>query len=157
LRTKALTEEKLDFTRRLLIWGNLALLGWIFLAFLSVLLYNFLYGWLYLVFLAFIVYAVLRRLGCSSCYRCKACTSGFGRLAGAFFGRGFVKKESVGNRLGLVVFVYFLLLLLPTVLISISLLGIFSYVKVLVLACLLSLAAYSLTTWYNRSTANQNS
>ncbi len=46
------------------------------------------------------VYAVLRRIGCSSCYKCKACTSGFGRLAGAFFGKGFVKKESVGNRLG---------------------------------------------------------
>ena len=152
-----MTEEKLDFTRRLLVWGNLGLLAWVFLAFFSVLFYNFLYGWLYLVLLAFMIYAVLRRLGCSSCYKCKACTSGFGRLAGVFFGRGFVKKESVGNRLGLVAFVYLLLFPLPTVLLSVSLLGSFSFIKVLVLACLLALAAYSLTTWFNSSTTTKKS
>ena len=148
-----MTEEKLDFTRRLLVLGNLGLLAWIFLAAFSVLFYNFIYGWLYLVFLAFMVYAVLRRLGCSSCYKCKACTSGFGRLSGAFFGRGFVKKESVGNRIGLVAFVYLLLLPIPAVLLSVSLFGSFSYLKVLVMACLLAVAVYSLTTWYKRSTA----
>jgi len=149
-----LTEEKLDFTRRLLILGNLALLAWVFLAFFSVLFYNFIYGWLYLIVMAVIVYMVLRRLGCSSCYQCKACTSGFGRLAGVFFGKGFVKKESVGNRLGTVMFVYVLLLPLPTVLLSISLLDSFSFVKVLVLVCLLAVAVYSLTTWSKRSTVH---
>jgi hypothetical protein len=152
-----LAEEKLDFKRRLLVLGNLGLLAWIFLAFLGVLLYNFLYGWLYLFFSAFIVYLILRRLGCSSCYRCKTCTSGFGRLAGVFFGRGFVKKESAGNMLGFVVFIYFLLLLLPTVMLSISLLDAFSYVKVLTLACLLALAVYSLSTWFHCSTAKKKS
>jgi hypothetical protein len=152
-----LTEEKLDFTRKLLVLGNLSLLTWVFLSFFSVLLYNWLYGWLYLLLLAFIVYAVLRRIGCSNCYKCKTCTSGFGRLAGAFFGRGFVKKESVGNRLGVVAFVYVLLLPLPTVLLSLSLLGSFSYVKVLVLVCLLSLAVYSLTTWSKCSTTTNKS
>ena len=152
-----MTEEKLDFTRRLLVWGNLGLLAWVLLAFFSLLFYNQLYGWLYLLAVAFIVYAVLRRLGCSSCYKCKACTSGFGRLAGVFFGKGYVKKESVGNRLGVVALVYFLLLPLPTVLLSFSLLGSFSYVKVLVLACLLAVAAYSLTTWSNSSTTTKKS
>jgi hypothetical protein len=152
-----LTEEKLDFTRMLLVLGNLSLLTWVFLSFFSVLLYNWLYGWLYLLLLAFIVYAVLRRMGCSSCYKCKTCTSGFGRLAGAFFGRGFVKKESVGNRLGVVAFVYVLLLPLPIILLSVSLLGSFSYVKVLVLVCLLSLAVYSLTTWSKCSTTTSKS
>jgi hypothetical protein len=88
-----LTEEKLDFTRRLLIWGNLALPTWIFLAFLNVFFYNWLYGYLYLLLLAFMVYIILRRLGCSSCYKCKACTSGFGRLSGVFFGKGFIKRK----------------------------------------------------------------
>jgi hypothetical protein len=150
-----LTEEKLDFTRKLLVLGNLGLLAWIFLAFLSVLFYNFIYGWLYLVLLAFVVYAVLRRLGCSSCYKCKVCTSGFGRLAGVFFGRGFVKKESVGNRLVLAAAVYFLLLPIPAGLLAVSLFDAFSIVKVLVLIFLLALAAYSLTTWSNRSTVTK--
>lgn len=113
-----MTEEKLVFTRVLLVGGNILLLTWFFLAFFSVLFYNFLYGWLYLVFLAFIVYAVLRRIGCSTCYKCTTCTSGFGRLEGAFFGRNFVKKESVGNRFVVVAFVYVLLLPLPVVLLS---------------------------------------
>ena len=148
-----MTEEKLDFTRRLLVLGNLGLLAWIFLAALSVLFYSFLYGWLYLVPLAFMVYAVLRRLGCSSCYKCEACTSGFGRLSGAFFGRGFVKKESVGNRVGLVAFIYLLLLPIPAALLSVSLFGSFFIIKVLVLVCLLAVAVYSLSTWFKRSTA----
>jgi hypothetical protein len=153
-----LTEEKFDFTRRLLVLGNLGLLAWIFLATFSVLFYNFLYGWIYLVLLAFMVYAVLRRLGCSSCYKCKACTSGFGRLSGAFFGRGFVKKESVGNRIVLIAIIYFLLLPLPAALFSVSLFDSFSYLKVLVLACLLAVAVYSLTTWlFNSSTTTKKS
>lgn len=150
-----MTEEKLDLTRRLIVWGNLSLLAWVFLAFFSVLLYNWLYGWLYLIALAVIVYAVLRRIGCSSCYKCKVCTSGFGRLAGAFFGRGFVKKESVGNNRGVVAFVYVLLLPLPAVLLSGSLLGSFSYVKVLVMVCLLALGVYSLTSWSKCSTTTK--
>jgi hypothetical protein len=143
-------EEKLEFSRSFLVLGNLGLLAWIFLASISVLLYNQLYGWLYLVFLALMVYAVLRRLGCSSCYLCKACTSGFGRLAGDFFGRGFVKKESMGNRLSLVVFTYALLVLVPVTLLSLSPHG-FSYVGVFVLICLLVISVYSLATWFNRA------
>lgn len=99
-----------------MISANLALLAWILLAALSVGFYNQLYGWLYLAFLAFMVYVILRRLGCSSCYNCKSCTSGFGRLAGIFFGRAAIKKGSVGNRIGLVVFLYAVLLPVPAVL-----------------------------------------
>ena len=95
-----MTEEKLEFTRPLLVLGNLGLLAWVFLAFFGILFYNQIYGWVYLLLEAVVIYLILRRLGCSSCYKCKTCTSGFGRLAGAFFGKGYVKKESVGNRLG---------------------------------------------------------
>jgi hypothetical protein len=51
--------------------------------------------------------------------------------------------------------VYFLLLPLPVGLLAVSLFSMFSTVKVLVLVCLLALAAYSLTTWFNRSTATK--
>ena len=152
-----MAEEKLEFTRKLLVLGNLALLAWVFLVFISVLLYTWLYSWLYLILSAFMVYAVLRRIGCGSCYQCKTCTSGFGRLAGVFFGRGFVKKASVGNRIGVIAFIYFLLLPLPATLLSISLVNAFSFVKVLVLVCLLAVSVYSLTTWYNSSTVAKKS
>jgi hypothetical protein len=150
-----LTEEKVEFTRPLLILGNLAILAWIFLAFFSVLFYNPLYGWLYLLALAFIIYGILRRLGCRNCYMCKSCTSGFGRLAGAFFGKEFVKKQSIGNRIGVIAFVYFLLLPLPAAFLILAFWAAFSYVEVFVLVCLLAVAAYSFTTWLHRSAARQ--
>ena len=154
---KNLTEEKSEFTRPLLVLGNLGLLAWVFLAFFGILFYNQIYGWLYLLLEAIVIYLILRRLGCSSCYKCKTCTSGFGRLAGAFFGKGYVKKESVGNRLGLIVFIYFLLFPLPATILFFSLSETFSFLKLLVIVCLLSIVTYSLTTWYNRSTVNKKS
>ena len=150
-----MTEEKLEFTRPLLILGNLGLLAWVFLAFFGILFYNQIYGWAYLLLEAIAIYLILRRLGCSSCYKCKTCTSGFGRLAGAFFGKGYVKKESVGNMVGLIAFIYFLLLPLPAALLIGSLFQGFVFLKVFVLICLLAIAAYSLTTWYTRSTDHQ--
>lgn len=130
-----------------MISANLGLVAWILLAALTVGFYNQLYGWLYLGFLAFMVYVILRRLGCSSCYNCKSCTSGFGRLAGVFFGRGNLKKGSVGNRRRLVVFLYAVLLPVPAVLGVFSVLAAFSYVEVAVLACLLAVSCVSLATW----------
>ena len=150
-----MSEERLEFTRQLNILGNLALLVWVFLAFFAVLIYAPLYSLLYLIVVVIVIYVILRRLGCSSCYRCKACTSGFGRLAGAFFGRGSVKKESVGNSVGLVGFIYFLLLPLPATALVFSMLQALTGLKVLVLFCLFAIAAYSFTTWYTRSTVRR--
>jgi len=142
-----LTEEKLEFTRKFLVTGNLGLLTWVFLAFFSIFFYNQIAGWLYLLLLAFLIYAILRRIGCSSCYKCKTCTSGFGRLSGAFFGRGFIKKESVGNRLGFIIFIYALLFPLPLATLALSLSNTFSYEKITVLICLLIVALYSFSSW----------
>jgi hypothetical protein len=140
-------EEKLVFTKCIMTLGNLGLLLWVFLASASVFFYNQVYGWLYLFFLFVTVYAILRKLGCSSCYLCKDCTSGFGRLAGVFFGSGFVKKQSVGNRLGWVVLVYVLLLPVPVVFLVV---GGLSVASLFVLGCLIALSAISLSTWCNR-------
>ena len=142
-----MTEEKLQFSRRLLILGNLGLLAWVFLAFFGVFFYSQLYGWVFLAASAFIIWGIMRRLGCSSCYMCKSCTSGFGRLAGAFFGRGFVKKESVGNRLGLVAFIYVLLFPVPVAFLGLSFSEPFLFAKVFVLVCLLAISIYSFLSW----------
>jgi hypothetical protein len=139
-----LAEEKLAFSRQLLVFGNLALLAWVLLGFYGVFKINQLYGYVYVIFTAAVVYLILRRLGCSSCYLCKSCTSGFGRLTGSFFGRGFVRKASIGNRRGLVGFTYFLLVAVPVLALSFSLWHVFSIVDLLVLTCLLILAVYSL-------------
>jgi hypothetical protein len=145
-----LSEEKLEFTKPFLIGGNLALLGWIFLAFFATWLYNQIYGWLILVFTAALIYMILRRLGCSSCYYCKSCTSGFGRLAGVYFGTGYIKKGSAGNRMGLITFIYFLLAPLPTAFLLLSILQTLTLFKAIVLICLIAVTIYSLTTWFKK-------
>jgi hypothetical protein len=143
-----LTEEKLQFSRNLLVLGNLGLLAWVFLAFFGVFFYSQLWSWVYLAAVAFLIWGILRRLGCSSCYMCKTCTSGFGRLAGAFFGRGLVKKASVGNRLGLVAFIYALLLPVPIAFLALSLSDpSLLFFKVFVVVCLLAVSIYSFLSW----------
>jgi small-conductance mechanosensitive channel len=149
---KVLTEEKLGFNRKFLIGGNLGLLAWVFLAFLSVLFYNQIAGWIYLLLIVFLIYVVLRRIGCNNCYKCKTCTSGFGRLAGVFFGKGLMKKESVGNMLVFIVFIYALLFPLPLVTLVLSLSNSFSFPGILVLICLLLVSAYSFLSSSNSST-----
>ena len=147
-----MTEEKLVFTRKLLILGNLALLGWLLLAFFGVFSYTLLYSFPFLIIEFALVYGVLRKIGCGNCYQCQTCTSGFGRLAGAFFGTGLAKKASVGNRKGVIGFTYFLLFPLPGALVILSMLRSFSVLKVLDLALLLAVSIYSLNSWYTRST-----
>ena len=141
------SEEKLDFAKSFLIAGNLGLLGWILLAFLGVWIYNQIYGWLLLIFSAGATYLILRRLGCSSCYYCKSCTSGFGRLAGAFFGKGQIKKGSVGNRIGLIAFIYILITVVPTATLVLAFLQAGAVIDILLIACILTITGYSITTW----------
>ena len=147
-----MSEERIDFSRRLLVLGNLALLAWVFLAFAAAWFFNQVYGWLLLIFTAAAVYLILRRLGCSSCYYCKSCTSGFGRLAGAFFGTGYLKKGRVGNRHGIVAFVYVLLVPVPVLLATLSMVQAFDVFKVVVFAWLIAISGFSVSTWLQKKT-----
>ena len=144
-------DEKLRFSRNLLVFGNLALLGWTLLAFFAMWTYNQVYGYVLLLFTAGSIYLILRRLGCSSCYYCVSCTSGFGRLAGAFFGRGYIKKGSVGNRKGFIGFIYLLLTPIPVAVLVLSLLEAFSVVNVLALVGILAVSVYSFATWTGKT------
>ncbi len=140
-------ERKFDFNRSLLVLGNLALLAWVLAAALSIIIANQLYGVLFLVFSAAVVWLILRRAGCSSCYYCKSCTSGFGRLAGYFFGNRAMKDMGNKTALGFVGVVYFLLVPLPLAYLVSSLVRGFQPISASLLVCLLLLTCYSIFTW----------
>ncbi len=146
-----MSEEKLGFTRRFLVLGNLALLAWIFLAFLAVWLYNELCGWLLLLLVAALVYLILRRLGCSSCYYCKSLHKRVWQTSWFLFGTGFTKKGSVGNRIGFIALIFFLLGPLPAVTLVFSLMQNFSAPPMADLLCVLALSVYSASTWTRKS------
>jgi len=145
---EALTEEKLEFTKPLLYLGNLVLLAWVFLAFFAVWFYNQVYGWLFLLFTSAAIFLVLRRLGCRSCYYCKSCTSGFGRLSALFFGNRRLKDPERSYGMTSAVFFYILLCPLPALFLFISVVQAFSILKIFVLVCLLAISAYSAATWH---------
>lgn len=140
-------EKKFEFKRPLLVLGNLALLAWVLLASLSIIAVDLLYGALFLLFTAAMVFLILRRTGCSSCYYCKSCTSGFGRLAGWFFGDRSTKDLGNKTALAFVAIIYFLLIPVPLLYLTSSLAQGFQPVMAILIMCLLLLTIYSAFTW----------
>ena len=140
-------QEKFEFKRSLLVFGNLALSFWILLGAIALWFYNQLAFWIFLLFAAFMVFAMLRRLGCSSCAYCTSCTSGFGRLSGWFFGRIPTKDLNSKTRLAFIGFIYCLLALVPSVFLLVSILEVFTAAKTMVLAGILIISLYSIATW----------
>jgi hypothetical protein len=139
---KPISKEAKEYSKSLLILGNLAVALWIVISSVACWFFNPLLGWFFLIFAFVLVLAILRRLGCGSCYYCKSCTMGFGKLADLFFGSGYM--AGVNSSLGMkIVFVYGLLGIVPIALLAVSITQEFAATKIVVLAFLLGLLLYS--------------
>jgi len=116
---KAISTEEKEHSKSLFVFGNLAIFLWIALGAISCWFFNSLIGWFYFVFAFVLVFAILRKLGCNSCYYCKSCTMGFGKLSDLFFGSGYM--ASVNSSVGLkFVFGYGLLGIVPIIFLAVS-------------------------------------
>ena len=139
---KAISQEAKAYSKSLLILGNLGIALWIVVSAVACWFFNIILGWIFLVFAFILVFVVLRRLGCSSCYYCKSCTMGFGKLADLFFGSG--RMAGVNSSLGLkIFFAYGLLGAVPIVFLAVSIMQEFAATKIAVLALLIVLLLYS--------------
>ncbi len=137
-----ISSEAKTYSKSLLTVGNLAIVLWIMLGAVACGFFNPILGWLFLVSAFALIFVILRRLGCSSCYYCKSCTMGFGKLADLFFGQGYM--AGVNSSLTLrIIFVYVLLGVIPIAFIAVSILQEFAVTKIAVLALLLVLLFYS--------------
>ena len=135
------TEEK-EYSKSLLVLGNLAIFLWIALGAISCWFFNQLVGWFYLVFAFALVFAILRKLGCNSCYYCKSCTMGFGKLPDLFLGSGYI----IGVNSSMIVkfvFGYGLLGIVPMIFLAVSIIQEFAVSKIAVLVFLLLILLYS--------------
>jgi len=139
---KPISNEAKGYSKSLLVIGNLAVTAWVLLSGLACWFFNSLLGWFFLVFAFVMVFAILRRMGCNSCYYCKSCTSGFGKLADLFFGSGYMAGVGSSFRLK-IIFVYGLLGVVPIGLLVVSIIQEFAVTKIAVLAFLLLLLFYS--------------
>ena len=137
-----ISDEAKAYSKRLLTAGNLGIVLWILIDAVACWFFNPILGWVFLIAAFGLIFVILRRLGCSSCYYCKSCTMGFGKLADLFFGQGYV--AGVNSSLTLkIIFVYGLLGIVPIVPLAISIIQEFAVTKIAVLALLLILLSYS--------------
>jgi hypothetical protein len=88
MELKPISNEAKEYSKTLLTLGNLGIALWIVISAIVCWFFNPLLGWFFLVSAFVMIFVILRRLGCNSCYYCKTCTMGFGKLADLFFGSG---------------------------------------------------------------------
>jgi hypothetical protein len=136
-------EGKMQATKSLLLFGVLTIAVWVGLGTAAFWLITPLYGWLFLGFSAFSILIVMRRQMCGSCYYCASCTKGFAKLSKLFVGGTRIPGLGRGSTLGMAVFIYVLLSVIPgTVLVS-SILQEFSLIKLFLLAGLVAISIYN--------------
>jgi hypothetical protein len=112
-------KEKKDYATSELILGNAAVIAWIVLGTVACSLVNIFVGLVFFALSAFLVYYRLGKKGCLSCFYCKTCTIGFGKLFDLFFTKD--GTENVNRKaLKLFPYVYLLLAVVPIAFIVVS-------------------------------------
>jgi hypothetical protein len=135
-------KEKRMYTKSEIIFGNLAIIIWILLGTAACWLFNVFGAVGFLALSGFLVYYELGKKGCLSCYYCKTCTIGMGKLPDVFFTKA--GTENLNRKaLKLFPYVYLLMAPVPTVLISVSIFQEYSVFKLTLLAALLAFSVFS--------------
>ncbi len=138
-------EEKIETARSRFVGGNLLALLWIASGTFACSLVNPIFGWLFLGFSAFSVYIIVRRLLCNSCYYCKSCTKGFAKLSILFLGANNIPGLSKGSIIGMTVYIYIVLMAIPSLVLGGSVLSQFTLLKLVGLVAVLAVSLYALT------------
>jgi len=143
-------DEKVDAKKSSILKAQLLALIWILVGTVGIYLINPLYGWLYLAFAALSVYIIARRFMCSSCYYCKSCTKGVAKLSIMLLGGINIPGLGKGTVVGLNVFLYVALTVIPGALLALALLQTYNAEYVAVLVALLAITAVSVAAKIKR-------
>jgi hypothetical protein len=131
-----------EYSKSELIFGNLAIILWIVLGAFSCWIFYPLSAIGFFALASFLVFFELGKHGCQTCYYCKTCTIGMGKLPELFFakaGTANVNKKAMK----LFPFVYLLLSLVPIVLVFVSIVQDLTAYKIVLATSLLSFSIYS--------------
>jgi hypothetical protein len=137
-------EEKVEATKASLLSGNLLALAWILLGTIGTYLVNPIFGWIFLIFSLVSIYVIIRRMLCNSCYYCKSCTKGLTKLSILIRGANHIPGLSKGSIMGMTVFAYVVLTVIPGWLIFGSLLQSFDILKISVLSAITLISIYGI-------------
>jgi hypothetical protein len=141
-----LKEDKKAYSESRTALGNIGILLWLALGTLAIWFSNPIVAWIF-AFVAFIVvYGVVRKQLCKTCAYCKTCTMGFGKLSELVFGKAELGGVSPRTLLTLLIVVYSLLTVVPTVFLTLSINQEYALSKIAVLTFLLLILFYSAAT-----------
>jgi hypothetical protein len=135
-------QNRKAYSKSELFFGNLAIILWIGLGALSCALFFPLTGVAFFGLAAFLIFYELGKHGCVTCYYCKTCTIGMGKLPELFFRQAGTANVN-GRALKLFPLVYLILSALPITLITTSFVQETSVYKVALLAAILAFSAYT--------------
>ncbi len=131
-----------EYSKYELVLGNIAIISWIILGAVSCGIFYFIAGIGYFTLLAFLIFFEIGKHGCVTCYYCKTCTIGMGKLPEFFFRtEGAANVNRRAQRIFQLVFV--LLSLVPMPLIVFSIIQEFLFYKVIVFAAILVFSIYN--------------
>ncbi len=131
---------KKEYSKSAIIFGNTIVLAWISLGAMACWFVHPLIGWSFLLLVTLFVYLLLRKHCCKTCYYCKNCTLGFGKLPELFFYKTGTENVDVKG-LKRFRYIYAVMTLVPATLLIIS---IFSQSTVLKIAVLIILIGFSI-------------
>ena len=136
--------QKREYSKSELVFGNLAIAVWILLGTAASWLFFSFGAILFLALAGFLVFYELGKKGCVSCFYCKTCTIGMGKLPELFFTKTTVENLNINRKaLKLFPFVYLLLVLVPLACTTVS---IIQHLAIYNLLLFLSLVAFSVLT-----------
>ncbi len=131
-----------DYSKFELVFGNLAIILWIVLGAASFWFFYPLLGIAFFVVAFFLVFYELGKHGCTTCYYCKTCTVGMGKLPELFFTKGGTANVNT-RAMKQFPFTYFLLSVVPIVVILFSISEAVTFLKIVLLVLLLFVSIYS--------------
>jgi len=141
-----------EYSKSELILGNLAIILWITAGAFSIAIFSPYAAIAFFAAAGFLVFYELGKHGCQTCYYCKTCTIGMGKLPELFFKRS--GTANVNRRaMRLFPFIYALMSAPPIIVVAVSLAQQMATLRIALLVALLSVSIYTGTIrWKNLKT-----
>lgn len=139
---RTIKRSKKEYSKSAMFFGNATVFAWISLGAFACWFVHPLIGGSFLLLVTLSVYLILRKHCCNTCYYCKNCTLGFGKLPELFFYK--TGTENVDFE-GLRIFRYFYIVMtfVPVTLLIVSILNKSTTLKIAVLILLIAFSILS--------------
>jgi hypothetical protein len=136
--------QKREYSKTELVLGNGAIFVWILVGAASCWLFSPLATIAFLALASFLVFYELGKKGCVSCFLCKTCTIGMGKLPDLFFTKTTLENLNINRKaVKLFPFVYLCLSVVPIVFTAVSMLMHYSIYSVMILIVLIGFSVFT--------------